>query len=279
MKHFLHCVAVGLMGLIAINLQTSSAVSADFRSIHFYHNGYAIILHGEIVPGDSARFKELALSELRQGHVLLDMRLYSPGGNVDEALSIGRQVRMLKLYTFGPVRDPQGRAICNYSDLDHFNLQTGHYGSDCTCESACSLIWMGGIGRDPSAVIGIHAPRYDEMMFRKYTPDQADEQYKEVVALLKDYFNELGDVPAWTLQKMLSSDSGHMHFLSSEEISEFYNYNAALEELVVARCGEVPQTGSVWENAGRRRWFDCDYPILEEAHSGAANKYLATYGN
>jgi hypothetical protein len=277
-QYLARSVTVALASLLAFILPNPCAHSADFRSIHYYHNSYVLILHGPIIAGDAARFQQLAVSELRAGHALVALRAYSPGGSTDEAVNIGRQVRMLKLYTFGPVKDPQGKSICNYSDIDHFTMQSGHYGSDCICASACSLIWMGGAGRDGDAVIGIHAPRYDEMSFSKFSPDQADEQYKEVVALLKGYFNELGDVPTWTLQKMLSSDSSHMHYLDAQEIAEFYNFNPALEELVLARCGKIPG-GNLWVDSARKRFFDCDQPILEQAAANVQRNYLATYGN
>jgi hypothetical protein len=262
--------------LAALAITTSSAVSAEFSAMLSYGNLSAIIIHGPIISGDDARFQAIALQEIQRGHTVQEVRIFSPGGDVGAALRIGKQVRMLRAETIAPQKTRTGFG-CNYSAADSFSSTTAHYGTDCSCESACSLIWMSGISRFGD-MVGLHAPRYDEVTFQSLSTEEAQEKYQQVITQLKQYFNELGDIPPWTLQTILSRSSSNMHYLTPEEIRQFANFDPAIEELTIARCGAAPSGVTLFNSPARKAWYDCKTPVLEQFLAGGKRKYLVAYG-
>ena len=232
---------------------------------------------------DAERFKAIVLDQINQGHLVHGVRTYSPGGDAYAALSIGRQIRTLGLMTSAPLKDPNRGNVCNYSSADLFNADTAHTGPDCVCDSACSLIWMAGSSRHGSQV-GIHALRYDRAWFRNLTPSQAHEAYAEGVEQVRVYFKELGDVPDWTLQRMLDYNSDTIHILSDDELAQFSNHDPSLDELAIARCGPFPPRdattghGGIYRNGPRKRFMDCIEPLIEANLKDKVPRYLALYG-
>jgi len=89
---------------------------------------HGIIISGKILPGDRQKFADLALSTDKAVVILS-----SEGGNVWDALEIGRAIRI--------------KGFPTYVMSDH------------VCASACALIWLAGIPRKMSAAakIGFHA--------------------------------------------------------------------------------------------------------------------------
>src|SRR4051812_34197492 len=69
-----------------------------------YESGVSIYLHGPIIPGDEEHFRQLVLAQLRAGHHVDSVYIYSPGGSVPAAVHIGRQIRTLRASTSGPNR-------------------------------------------------------------------------------------------------------------------------------------------------------------------------------
>ncbi len=85
-------------------------------------------LTGQIAPGDAIRLEE----HLQTAGAVTDVRLNSPGGSVQDALSIGRQLRALEATTLMEATD--------------------------VCLSACPYILASGVTRrvDDDAQVGVH---------------------------------------------------------------------------------------------------------------------------
>jgi len=92
-----------------------------------------IVVSGEILKGDEARFRRISLEHERAA-VLLD----SPGGALGPALSIGRAIRLREYTTI--------------------------VSKDGLCASACALIWLAGSPRllSPAGKVGFHASYFEE---------------------------------------------------------------------------------------------------------------------
>jgi uncharacterized protein len=246
--------------------------AAQFDAYQWYGNAFHIEISGPITAGDNDRFRKLVLSEIRSGHVVSGIHLNSPGGNVSEALGIGRVIRQLKASTYAPSLR-SGKRLCQTGSLDNISYEDS---SSCECASACSLIWEAGVGR-LGELVGIHRPRYDEATYKDLTPDQATKQYSEVLVETTKYFAEMG-VPDWLSSRMYSVPSSDMHYLKDTELQEFSNSSPALGELVIARCGNVP-SGTIFDNPERKNYVDCAFTINIDQVVKGNRGFLATSGN
>ena len=106
------------------------------------------LLSGDIVKGDYER-----VATFLDAHRPKMFALNSNGGDVDEALKIGRLFRKFLVLTLVPTKS----SYCG--------------GEDCTCASACALIWFGGVNR--GGTVGLHRPRPTDPMFGKLSPVDA----------------------------------------------------------------------------------------------------------
>lgn len=260
-----------LLGLMLFFLPSYSS-AAQFVSNQWYGNAFHIELSGPITVGDNDRFRKLVLSEIRSGHLVSGVQLNSPGGNVSEALGIGRAIRQLKASTYAPSLR-SGQRLCQTGSLDNIIYEDS---SNCECASACSLIWEAGVGR-LGELVGIHRPRYDETAYKDLTPDQATKQYSEVLEETTRYFAEM-EVPEWLSSRMYSVPSSDMHYLTDTELQQFSNSSPALGELVIARCGNVP-SGTIYNNPQRKNYVDCAFAINIDQVVKGNRDFLTTMGN
>jgi hypothetical protein len=152
---------------IGAALTSVAAHAADFS---FYGDGMGTsvqaVMLGGIEMGDDVKFKEMVRTIVQQGQWIERIYLFSTGGKMPAALSIGEQIYTLRINTYAPLdyRNP--------GQPRHFICQAGavnwHYFPDsksgdarCNCASACFFIWAAGRGRNGNA-LGIHRIRFDE---------------------------------------------------------------------------------------------------------------------
>jgi hypothetical protein len=109
------------------------AIAADISAIKLDKQETALVVTGDIQPGDGAKFRAEA-SKYVGGYVLLE----SDGGSLADAIDIGETIRLKGYAT----------AVINNS----------------ACNSACALIWLAGTPRalSRSGRIGFHAAYSDE---------------------------------------------------------------------------------------------------------------------
>lgn len=126
--------------------------------------GRQLMLKGVIEPGDYDRFVARmtrlvigeALPAVQDPEVLWTVKLDSPGGDLAEAMRIGRFLRRALAvtevdYRFAPRWDgvwdhePDGRIVCLDGDDPLAGCAEGIQEAECT--GACLLIWLGGADR------------------------------------------------------------------------------------------------------------------------------------
>jgi hypothetical protein len=137
---------------------------ADVTEVHEYNEDgrYTILIHSEIKKGDFEAFADLTKTVGNDRQIWV--KLNSPGGDVVEAMRIGRLIRERFMFTgIMPERE---------------------------CASACVFILMAGVFRlaGPTAHVGIHRPKFDPVYFAGLTPDQARATYDSMVRDLRKYF-------------------------------------------------------------------------------------------
>ena len=139
-----------------------------------------IVITGELVQGDAARFTEAALSQ-RNATVVLA----SPGGSLQAGIDIGEAARLLDMRTMVP--------------------------DDAICASACALAWLGGKRRimGDGAQIGFHAAY-------RVTEQGGASVSSMGNALVGGYLNKLG-LSDQAIFYITRSDPAAMQWLSEED--------------------------------------------------------------
>src|SRR5208282_4015801 len=108
------------------------------------NNPASILIRGTITEGDSAKFRNIIV---QSGFPVVTVILRSNGGNVQEAMKIGRDIRKLLLETEGPQLDyyPDRDGSLSYGSGDHpLCIENGmgefkgsrYKASECVCASA-----------------------------------------------------------------------------------------------------------------------------------------------
>ena len=253
-------------------------------------------LSGPIVLGDDQKFRNLVLPYIKAGNVLFKVNIFSPGGSVDAAIGIGRQINVLKAITAAPILFnglidrglvpgttvqcwhwvQAGDAVMNNAPgAIHIRDAYGHGDRSCDCESACFLIWISGLVREGNYV-GIHRIRYNEIAFAKLTAAEAEQAYAKSQDLTLGYLNNL-KVPESISQLMFAVRSTSMHFLTSNEL-QLLKSTPYLEELTQARCGSSRERTYHQDNERITEYDNahvtCYRSVLKEVMLAGAKQYL-----
>lgn len=212
------------VSLIALVLGSCISASADVTLQPGQGLGTdAIMIHSDIRKGDFDRFAKAAGSK----HGLL-VKLDSSGGDVIEALKIGRLIRQNFMYT---EVTPNSR-----------------------CASACVFLLQAGVARfaDYQSQIIVHRPTFDAASFAGLDDEGARIVYNNMVSNLRNYFvSEMGgSEEAFTL--IMATPFSAPRTLTDEEISRLglTGKDPAFEEHLEAK---------MIAKYGPRRW-----PLLKE---------------
>jgi len=193
----------------------------------------AAIVRGTIVEGDF----EKVVALYRKNHPYLSMfSLISPGGNVDEAMEIGRFFRKYLITAVAPYKGGV-ISIGECSDAEA-----------CICASACALIWFGAPQR--GGAVGMHRPYYAEAgTFSSLSPADAALSYKKVLNRVSRYLEEI-EVPAQVIETMISTGSGELEWLEDDASINPPSFS----EWKAAACGHFTEEekGTLHELARKR---------------------------
>lgn len=241
-----------------------------------------ILIDGNIEKGDFKKVVENAKS-FYVSHFFseenLIFQLNSPGGNVQEAIKIGRFFReslsktVINGNSFVDERSNAGKYLLNelskgedgfvssrnvlYSSIDPVAE------SDIIkCYSACVLMFLAGVEKqlidnyytDDSGradyersipVIGLHRPYYDKLFYSKLGPIEAQKAYKELEALVKDYLKEI-DVSNSIVERMFRASSDEIDLISSKKIEQMtLKEEPFIDEWLKAKCGDIDDGKSI----------------------------------
>ena len=170
-------------GIVSAALFSSEAIGADITVFRPDGLPQVIVIVGTISPGDNQKFVNIALTTERAV-----VALGSEGGNLREALEIGKAIRMKGFPTYVP---PHG-----------------------SCASACALIWLAGLPRymSSSAQIGFHAVYVKESGVPEISAPGN--------AIVGSYLNTLG-LPEVAIRNLTSAAPSDMHWLTPNEALKF----------------------------------------------------------
>jgi hypothetical protein len=240
------------MALIVIAYIGSMNTNSTYAATITVQKPFYINIVGPIVAGDYDRFVS-AIRGTRQE--ITTVTTVGPGGNVQEAIRVGRLIRKLNLTTeapftaeMNPVMRPQTCARASA-----VNSQT-----ECTCASACTLIWFAGRSRFGNDLL-IHSIKYDPEYYSKLTPSEASKQYRTGTAEIKNYLDEM-DVPSGVFDEMFRMPSSMIQRIPDQTFLSIRIYPADFQEWLDARCRTYP--------AGTNKHIAC---VAKEANLAAIN--------
>ena len=201
-----------------------------------------LILEGKIVRGDYGKLRGLLGDKATFDKISGGVFLASPGGDVAEAIRIGRLIRALGLSTEAPSGERHGWKP-GLSAIDADDLHNPrNYG----CASACFLVFVAGIHRNVNWAgrLGIHRP------FRlqgNSTPlPSADDVFIDtaVRGAIENYLHEM-DVPEKYVDFMFAIPSARLRWISQRELdADLDGFIPELKAAVDRECsGAAPPPG------------------------------------
>lgn len=207
--------------LISVNIVNAADVSIDTSDVPQITLNHRIVIRGEIARGD---YEKLINVVKRHGSIPPNISLDSRGGDVIEAMKIGRFARRALLIT-GVI---------------------GGFGNECqggcVCYSACMLIHLACADRGPNSwkytSYGIHRPYFDKSYFSGLSAKEAELKYGELENLVKKYLEEM-NVDRSVVEMMFSIPSDRLQVLEVPQLIQISGRSPACEEWLLAKCGQI----------------------------------------
>jgi len=169
---------------------------------------FAGFLRGTILQG---HYEKVRTFLAQQKNYMTLFVLVSPGGDVNEAMMIGRLFKKYLIHTWSP------EYFLDRFFLPNFGTdQPPRYrceGADCVCASACALIWFGGVSRSGS--VGLHRPRISDPTFKALPPAEAAKVYRKALDDITRYLDEM-EAPRPMVDAMVATDSSNIWWVNAE---------------------------------------------------------------
>ncbi len=212
-----------VINLISVSIVKAADISIDPSShpsmTPIDKANQRIILRGEIVRGD---YEKLINVVKKQGGIPSNISLDSRGGDVIEAMKIGRFAR---------------RALLTTGLIGGDECQSG-----CVCYSACILIHLACADRATYSwkytSYGIHRPYFDKSYFSGLSAKEAELKYKDLENLVKKYLEEM-NVPQSLIETMFSIPSDRLQVLEIPQLIQISGRSPACQEWLLAKCGQM----------------------------------------
>jgi|TARA_B110000211_G_scaffold133717_1_gene153314 hypothetical protein len=195
-------------------------LSFNLNAMVFGQHEGRLYMSGEIESGDFVRFLNTLLTF--EGS-LLGFYIQSEGGDLDEAMNIGRLVRQSQIPIWSG---------------DH-------------CYSACVFIYVAGVERIAGGDLGLHRPYFDKGYFSDLTSLQAEMKYSELKQASAEYLKDM-EVPQNLIERIFKTSSTEVDLISAVEANDLFGKRSNFYgEWVKAKCGSYTEAQSVFISS----WF------------------------
>jgi len=208
-----------------------------------------LLLEGKIVRGDYDRLRAFLSDKTIFDKINGGVFLASPGGDVAEAIRIGRLIRALNLST----EAPSGRPTANKPfapSIEADDLVNPR--QDAGCASACFLLFVSGIYRNINWAgrLGVHRPfrvRANMQPVRTSADPFVDIAVRHAI---ESYLREM-DVPAKYADLMFSTAPNKVRWITQEELdSDLDGLIPELKKHVDVKCGGPALPKSIEQHGG-----------------------------
>lgn len=200
-----------------------------------------IVLHGIISKGDSGSISDAIKEANHAGILIVGITLISPGGDVEEGLTIGRLIREKRLITSAPSREDFGLQAfqCRKQVLPQAHPANLFIdllpGTDaCVCASACALSWIGGVIRDET--VGLHHHFLSEGV---ESFDQYDQSLGNWSAEIESYLQKVR-APDIFESTWFQTVSSNLTWLGTDTSQEMFEFDPVFREYIISHCGAFP---------------------------------------
>jgi hypothetical protein len=218
-----------------------------------------VVLEGKIEAGDYNKLRAAYENRKNQFYIGADLAneiyLASPGGDLAEAMKIGRLVRTLKLHTVVPSGQyPPPGSYVKFSSADRHQLRNPT--TNFICTSACFFIFVAGITREGGAGLaatwlGIHRPYLSDSDLRTLNGDEAIASANRVRTTVENYLKEM-NVPTKYVDLMFSVPKDKIQWLGKADAADLEGTIPALTDWLEAQCDKrTDLEKGVWEQIKR----------------------------
>lgn len=225
-----------------------------------------VVLEGEIKTGDYDKLRNLidpnspvkvgvgGVGGDLYGDTYREIYLASPGGNVAEAMKIGRLLRALRWETIVPAAftNPNIKPEKIFEDNQLKNPKSNYM-----CASACFFIFVAGLYRDEDVyllaenrvILGIHRPYLTDSDLRSMTGSQAITSGNQIRFVVDNYLKEMG-VSTKYADLMFSIPKDEIQWVDSGNFAaDFKGTVPELKDWFDARCDKRTGVEKVlWES-------------------------------
>jgi len=224
---FLKQVLAGFNVFLAVNLMLGTRPARALEELKVYRG--VLVLEGKIVSGDYDKFRSFLGTKSNFDKISSGVFLASPGGNVMEAMRIGRLIRALQLSTDAPSGPPAGIAKFGESPIKVSHLVNP---KNYLCASACFFVYVAGIYRSMNWVgrLGVHRPTV-ERDGRELSGSETSESAWFVRESIKNYLRDM-NVPAKYVDLIFSAPANEMRWITQSEFdSDLQGFDPGLRAL------------------------------------------------
>jgi hypothetical protein len=256
---------VSILVLMIFSFLTNTASPAEFvfgpASPKIPTDNNQLYLVGPIVSGDYDRFVD-AIKKHDGNFFALHLR--SGGGNVQEAMRIGRLVRQLLIWTYAPAPQNLQKIMPQMAGTCTYDSRVLGKPVPCICGSACVLIFLGGVFR-VGWELYVHSVAFDRENFASLPPGQAAKKYQDAMSVVQSYLTEMGVDSKW-FDRMLRTSSAQADKVTLAEAKELFGWEPGTREWVLAKCGGIQALNT---DAGK-----CWSTPFEDARKVAVENFL-----
>lgn len=202
-ERWLIALSVYLMALVF----TTQPHAANVVGHQIDDDDYMLLILGPIEPGDLIKIKKV----IRDRGYPFTTNISSPGGDVEEALEIGR----------------------------FFNNAFMTVMAKDQCDSSCFLIWAGAYHRTVDVKLGLHRPYFNPRAFAELSANDARKKYAALNETVDQYLVNMS-VPRSLIDKMMATESIDIWYLPPQNVHQYISeYSPALKEWFIAKCGSL----------------------------------------
>jgi hypothetical protein len=236
--------------------------------------GRIVVLEGQIEPGDYDKLRDSLVAKRDYGvgsdpacfAEYLDgcpdeIYIASPGGDVAEAMKIGRLIRALGWAVSVPTRtdNSQAGASIRQREIERYDVEYPE--TDFMCASACFFAFVGGVDRETDlggglpAIVGIHRPYLSPERLRELTGGQAIATGNLTRETVEKYLKEMG-VPPKYIDQMFSVPKDQILWINEDDFdADFRGFIPSLRDWVDAKC-KLTDVENVALDAVQKKPFD-----------------------
>jgi len=252
---------INLVVAVYIVTFANFSIAAEVSVIDGRYKGEKYVgISGPIEKGDFEKVRRASIKAINISSSELVFHINTTGGDIEEAMKIGRFARKLLATTFvygkviyspGDERIKLGEKFQQSRFSQHvLSKEVPLTDNDIVhCYSAGVLILYGGVRRYIEdngdfrtrehkiiPVIGIHRPYFNSTYFASLSPEKADKKYKILKQKFTEYLLEMG-APQSLIYRMLKKSSKKVELIPAKEFREFLDYTVPfVDEWLNAKC-------------------------------------------